>query len=589
MKFLQTGEFVGAGGWPHGGSRATVNRVVVLGAPATSFEANGMVPIGPRRCIAQVYGPGVTGANLVAWPDGEVLAPRGANVIVGNPVSGVWAAAVDPGPGEPGGMFCSTGFSLPAGWGPVAVADNGDILYRPHAGFPIRVRRFGTPNDQPVASDEILTHEFWSTARAYQTGFQAVVGRRVPGLGSELRGLGMAVAVGLPTWFSGYVQERDWCAYQDEARTAVLVRRLSDPSRARVIPAPLAWGLDLRVTEQLELVFARTEGEHPDSQEHVAIAVDELVPLGPVVVEPPPPPPPPPPPDREPTPMTYGQYRSFFDAHWGPMRERSRALALQFNYTKQEQLEADDRAGVQRAKQLVAELRHLQAGEFHRLLGVLHHTEGHRDVGAGTKTGGINFEGKAEDVMLLKPIDASGRVVADAPLLQYDVIGALGGIDPTVSYNQQERNEERQFVVPTAPAGSFDPDPDGPDEPEPPARAELQPAIAMLAQAGMQILAAQGALRRLPPIEHPPCPPCELPHNPACDRPHDGVLLSADYPAALEIGRQCNKAYRDAQRERGVRSPQNLDGEFAFHLAWGVITEGKTLETAIAEARERGR
>jgi hypothetical protein len=84
------------------------------------------------------------------------------------------------------------------------------------------------------------------------------------------------------------------------------VRRLADPSQGWVIPAPLAWGLDLRVSDRVELIFARTEGEHPDSQEHLTFAFNQpMVSLAVVVPPPlePPSPPVPQPPQPEPQPM----------------------------------------------------------------------------------------------------------------------------------------------------------------------------------------------------------------------------------------------------------------------------------------------
>ena len=103
------------------------------------------------------------------------------------------------------------------------------------------------------------------------------------------------------------------------------------------------------------------------------------------------------------------------------------------------------------------ELFHLHAPAFHRILGELHWHKGFKDVGAGRKTNGHHWQGMAEDVVVLKPLDTSGNIIS-GPVRLIDAVFAMGGVDARIVWNTLDPNSERTWVEPQHP-GTPAPDP----------------------------------------------------------------------------------------------------------------------------------
>jgi hypothetical protein len=158
----------------------------------------------------------------------------------------------------------------------------------------------------------------------------------------------------------------------------------------------------------------------------------------------------------EPT-LMYANYESYLARRWEELRvrERSEVVAAEHGYLSAQQLNNDYNANVPAALALVAEkLTPLQAGAFVQMLGELHHAGGHKDVGAGAKLTGNNYQGMATDIVILKPIDAQGRVVADGPVQMVDAVSSLGGLESHITWGIGETNPARTFVVPPVPSGA---------------------------------------------------------------------------------------------------------------------------------------
>ncbi len=200
----------------------------------------------------------------------------------------------------------------------------------------------------------------------------------------------------------------------------------------------------------------------------------ELSPLHQPSPSPSPSPDTPPEPKEPETTMRYGNYEEYFKRRWVELRvvDRSEALAATFAIdgkpvTKQETINALYDAGDPRGPAIGNALLELQGVEFVRILSELHHVQGHKDVGGGRKVSGKNFQGMAEDIVCLKPIDSNGKVVSDIPLWQGDVIGHMSGIRPFIAWAPlEEHNPERTWVMPPALDG-IDPKPNPKPEPDP--------------------------------------------------------------------------------------------------------------------------
>lgn len=158
-------------------------------------------------------------------------------------------------------------------------------------------------------------------------------------------------------------------------------------------------------------------------------------------------------PDPDPqAPVTYGDYGADIALRWGQLKvvERSHALAAAHGVTSQAQINAWFDGGDPRGPELADKLRHLQGEAFVRILGELHHDNGHVDVGLGAKSGGTRLTlpdgtGVAEDVIVLRPRTGVG------PDWQGDIVGHMGGYTPFIAWHRLDPfNPERTWVRPPA-------------------------------------------------------------------------------------------------------------------------------------------
>ncbi|MDP2319552.1 MAG: hypothetical protein Q8O42_09480 [Acidobacteriota bacterium] len=183
--------------------------------------------------------------------------------------------------------------------------------------------------------------------------------------------------------------------------------------------------------------------------------------------------------------MMYGNYGEYFHRRWAELRipEQSLEIAVAFGLpadpgAAQKAVNAWFSAGDPRGPQIGKQLRHLQGAAFILIAGELHHVEGHADVGLGRKPGGTRITlpdgtGVAEDVIVLRPIDTNGQVVAEEPVWQGDVITSMAGVNPVIDWGPlEEPNAERAWVRPPAPGAQpvpVEPVPVPTPTPQPPA------------------------------------------------------------------------------------------------------------------------
>lgn len=167
-------------------------------------------------------------------------------------------------------------------------------------------------------------------------------------------------------------------------------------------------------------------------------------------------PPDPDPTDPPPTEFKYANYEEHMKRRWNELGMPARTAETQASFGGLTQDQMNDMwhaGGDQRARceEIMRVYEAFQLPAFFKILGELYHDFGHRDVGAGRKPGGTNWNGMAIDIVVLKPIDARGNVIADQPVQMIDAGVAFKGPSARIGWNIGEPNEERTWVEPPRP------------------------------------------------------------------------------------------------------------------------------------------
>lgn len=110
-----------------------------------------------------------------------------------------------------------------------------------------------------------------------------------------------------------------------------------------------------------------------------------------------------------------------------------------------------------RIEDLEDKYKAVQCPAFVRIVGELHHSQNHRDVGLSVKRSGSNWNGYATDIIALKPTDTAGVVVAGNFAL-VDCIVSVGSADAKPTWNNIGENTDanRPWAEPPAPDGDDD-------------------------------------------------------------------------------------------------------------------------------------
>lgn len=99
-----------------------------------------------------------------------------------------------------------------------------------------------------------------------------------------------------------------------------------------------------------------------------------------------------------------------------------------------------------------AKFRAAQVPYFFQAISELYWLQGMHDIGLGRKTSGTNWEGKATDIIVMKPMLASGAIV-DGQVQQIDAVSGNGYPEAHPSWGVIDFNPDRTWVEPPAVSG----------------------------------------------------------------------------------------------------------------------------------------
>lgn len=135
----------------------------------------------------------------------------------------------------------------------------------------------------------------------------------------------------------------------------------------------------------------------------------------------------------------------------------------------------------QRAEALAEEFKAVQCPIFVRIVGELHHKQGHKDVGLGRKNGGNNWQTSngpvASDIIVLKSLDGDGS------FQWVDCFSSMGGPAAKPGWAVIEPNTDRTWLEPPPPEPSVVPaEPSAPQVPNPLNNPKIEETAALASQ-----------------------------------------------------------------------------------------------------------
>lgn len=368
--------------------------------------------------------------------DGTIIAHYATNLFRANG-RGAWAFVVHP----TGEYRDSFGRSLTNTW-PVDVGPDGAVAVRPHSNAYCDViepdgQVWRLSSEGPGNQIRLLGHSaaLWMD----QKGFHSTVGI-VPPSGDW----GWPYAIPVDGQWRLLYQSYTHLALVFDGRVIATGDKFFAPDVREIAP-----GL-------LRFVWALDESEL--NVQHRDVRVSELASLPLVGATEPPPPPP-----EKPMYRDQNEIVPYLQRRWVELGVPDDVEAIKRDTGIQNDSEMTDlrikgeqgdSAAREKHDDAERRFRAVQTPAFFEAIGELYWNKGMNDVGLGRKTGGANWEGKATDIIVLKPVNGAGQV------LQIDAVSGNGYPDAHVGWSPIDFNPERTWEEPPHPsAGPVDPTP----------------------------------------------------------------------------------------------------------------------------------